>query len=122
MHHPKLPLYGTGVIYVPCPEIVTGDVEIPNENYIQIQQTVDAGRNLWRLSPVRTAQEVGVKHLGFRTNDSYTFVEQYRDTDSGLMHAVVRVKHRPCTYLIELYQPVKQGKEGIWIVQSVLEL
>lgn len=107
---------------MPCPEVVTGDVELPDENYIQIQRAVDAGRNLWRLSPVRTAQEIGVKHLGLRTNDSYTFVEQYRDTDSGLMHAIVKVKHRSCSYLVELYQPVIQGKNGIWIVQSVLEL
>jgi hypothetical protein len=122
MHHVYSLSSGTGVINMPCPEVVTGYVEIPNENYIQIQRAVDGGKNLWRLSPVRTAQEVGVKNLGLRTNDSYTFVEQYRDTDSGLMHAVVKVKHRSCSYLVELYQPVKQGKEGIWIVQSVLEL
>ncbi len=107
---------------MPCPEIVTGDVELPNENYIGIQKAADNGKNVWRLSPVRTAQEVGVAHLGFRTNDSYTLIEQYRDADSGLMHAVVQTKHRSCTYLIELYQPVKQGKTGIWIVQSVTEL
>src|SRR5579875_2621912 len=107
---------------MPCPEVVTGYVEIPNEDYTLIQQSVDQGKNLWRLSPVRTAQEVGSKHLGLRTNDSYTFVEQYRDTDSGLMFAVVRVKHRNCTYLVELYQPVKQGKNGIWIVHMVTEL
>ncbi|WAH35869.1 hypothetical protein [Alicyclobacillus dauci] len=105
-----------------CPEVVTGHVEIPGEDYSRIQRAVDNGQYLWRLSPVRTAQEVGTVHLGLRTNDAYTFVEQYRDRDSGLMHAVVRVKHRNCTYLVELYQPEKQGKGGIWVVHRVTEL
>lgn len=107
---------------MPCPEVLTGSVEIPGENYAQIQQAANQGTNLWRLSPVRTAQEVGTKHLGLRTNDVYTFVEQYRDPASGLQHAVIRVKHRDCTYLVELYQPMKQGQGGIWVVQSVTEL
>lgn len=105
-----------------CPEVVTGRIEIRGEDYAKIQRAVDQGQNLWRLSPVRTAQEVGTRHLGLRTNDSYTFVEQYRDTDSGLQHAVVRVKHRTCLFLVELYQPEKQGPGGIWIVESVTSL
>lgn len=105
-----------------CPEVATGTVEIPNEDYTQIQQAVDGGRNLWRLSPVRTAQVIGVNHLGLRPNDVYTFVEQYYDPGSGLQHAVVRVKHNTCTFLVELYQPEKQGLKGIWVVQSVTEL
>lgn len=104
-----------------CPEVVTGSVLIPGENYTRIQRLVDKGQNLWRLSPVRTAQEVGTVHLGLRTNDAYTFVEQYRDVDSGLMHAVVRVKHRNCAFLVELFQPEKQGRGGIWVVSRVVE-
>lgn len=106
---------------MPCPEIVTGTVAIPGEDYERIQRAADNGQNLWRLSPVRTTQEVGTVHLGFKTNDAYTFVEQYRDTDSGLMHAVVRVKHRSCRFIVELYQPEKQGRGGIWVVHSVSE-
>ncbi|MFD1673351.1 hypothetical protein [Alicyclobacillus fodiniaquatilis] len=104
-----------------CPEVITGSVVIPGEDYERIQRAAANGQNLWRLSPVRTAQEVGTIHLGLRTNDAYTFVEQYRDTDSGLMHAVVRVKHRSCTYLVELYQPEQQGRGGIWVVESIRE-
>ncbi|MCL6636491.1 MAG: hypothetical protein K6T26_00970 [Alicyclobacillus sp.] len=107
---------------MPCPEVVTGRVEILGEDYQRIQQAVDAGQNLWRLSPVRTAQVVGSRHLGLRPDDAYTFVEQYRDAGSGLMHAVVRVQHRGCTYLVELYQPERQGPRGIWVVESVTEL
>ncbi|GLV13487.1 hypothetical protein Heshes_11710 [Alicyclobacillus hesperidum] len=107
---------------MPCPEVVTGHVAIPGEDFERIQRSVDRGQNMWRLSPVRTAQEVGIVHLGLRMNDVYTFVEQYRDADSGLMHAVVRVKHRNCTYLVNLYQPQKQGPGGIWVVESVTEI
>lgn len=105
-----------------CPEVVTGAVEIPSEDYERIQRAADRGQNLWRLSPVRTAQEVGTVHLGFRTNDSYTFRSQYRDVDSGLMHALVIVKHRSCTYIVELYQPEKQGRGGIWVAHHVTEI
>lgn len=104
---------------MPCPEVLTGRVEIAGENYSSIQTEVDQGRHLWRLSPVRTAQVIGTKHLGLRTNDSYTFVEQYYDPGSGLNHAVVRVQHKACQYLVELYQPETQGPKGIWIVHSV---
>jgi hypothetical protein len=107
---------------MPCPEVVTGFVEIPGEDYHRIQLAADRGQNLWRLSPVRTAQVVGTEHLGLRQDDSYTFVEQYFDPGSGLQHAVVRVRHRNCTYLVELYQPERQGPRGIWVVQQVTEL
>jgi hypothetical protein len=105
-----------------CPEVVTGRVEIPNEDYQRIQAAADAGRNLWRLSPVRTAQEVGTQHLGLRPNDVYTFVQQYVEAGSGLLNATVRVIHKSCTYLVGLYQPVKQGPRGIWVVQDVTEV
>lgn len=107
---------------MPCPEVTTGRVELENEDYQRIQRAVDQGENLWRLSPVRTAQVVGSASLGLRQNDVYTFVEQYIDTGSGLQNAVVRVKHRDCRFLVELYQPIRQGNRGIWVVQSVTEL
>lgn len=105
-----------------CPEVVTGRVEIPSENYRRIQSAVDKGRNTWRLSPVRTAQEIGAQHLGLSTNDAYTFVQQYVEAGSGLHHATVRVVHRSCTYLVGLYQPERQGPQGIWVVQDVTEV
>jgi hypothetical protein len=105
-----------------CPEVVTGNVEIRDEDYVKIQQEANQGKNLWRLSPVRTAQEVGASKLGLSLTDAYTLVEQYRDSDSGLQYAVVRVTHRTCKFLLDLFQPVKQGKGGIWVVQTVTPL
>lgn len=105
-----------------CPEVTTGDVIVPGENYGRIQAAVDQGQNVWRLIPVRTAQVIGSEFLGLRPTDTYTLVEQYYDRGSGLAHAVVRVRHGECTYLVELFQPRKQGPGGIWVVQSVTEL
>lgn len=106
---------------MPCPEVQTGRVEIPGEDYARIQAAADRGKNLWRLSPVRTAQVVGSEHLGLRPTDSYAFVEQFKEAGSGLQHAIVRVRHKTCSYLVELYQPEKQGPRGIWVVVSVTE-
>ncbi|WP_436664384.1 hypothetical protein ACOALA_10285 [Alicyclobacillus acidoterrestris] len=103
-----------------CPEVILGSVSIPTEDYGKIQSAADQGRNLWRLSPIRTAQIVGSEHLGLSPTDVYTMVEQFIEPGSGLPHAVVRVKHGPCTFLVELYQPEKRGPKGIWIVDSVL--
>ena len=102
-----------------CPEVVTGYVEIQGEDYASIQKAVDAGQNLWRLSPVRTAQEIGTRYLGLRMGDAYTFVNHYVERDSGLRHATVRVKHANCRFIADLYQPVKQGQGGIWVLQSL---
>ncbi|QSO48823.1 hypothetical protein [Alicyclobacillus mengziensis] len=104
-----------------CPDVVTGSVEIPGEDYILIQETVDRGRNLWRLDPARTAQVVG-KLFGLEETDKYTLIQRYYDPGSGLQHATVRVKHGSCTYILELYQPVKQGSKGIWVLQSITPL
>ncbi|MBX5436932.1 MAG: hypothetical protein IRZ33_06915 [Alicyclobacillaceae bacterium] len=102
-----------------CPEVVTGRVEIPGEDYERIQRAADRGVNRWRLDPVQTARVVGSTHLGLRPDDTYEFVEQYIDAGSGLQQAVVRVQHGPCSYLVELYQPERQGPSGIWVVQTV---
>ncbi|RIV26686.1 hypothetical protein D2Q93_03975 [Alicyclobacillaceae bacterium I2511] len=107
---------------MPCPDVFEGSVVLPNEDYGHIQQSVDSGHNQWRLSPVRTAQVVGTEHLGLRPKDVYSFVEQYVEPGSGLQNAVVRVRHDTCVYLVQLYQPRRQGPRGIWVVSEVTEL
>jgi hypothetical protein len=102
-----------------CSDVQTGHVEVSGENYERIQAAVDRGQNLWRLSPVRTAQVVGSALFGFSPNDAYTFVEQYVEEGSGLTHAIVRVKHAGCVFLVDLYQPEKQGPKGIWVMESI---
>ncbi|WP_245630172.1 hypothetical protein [Alicyclobacillus acidiphilus] len=104
-----------------CTDVTTGYVEIPNEDYIRIQQTVDRGRNLWRLDPIRTAQVVG-RLFGLYETDRYTLVQKYTERGSGLRHATVRVEHGPCSFLLDLYQPVDQGPKGIWVLQNITPL
>lgn len=104
-----------------CPEVVTGYAEIPDEDYIMIQEAVDRGQNLWRLDAVRTAQVIG-KLFGLQETDQYSLVQRYYDPGSGLQHANVRVKHEACKYLLELFQPVKVGPKGIWVLQSIAPL
>lgn len=103
-----------------CAEIKTGHVAVP-EDFLSIQQFVDRGGNPWRLNPVETARRVGVAHLGFTINDTFTFQSYYVDFGSGLNHALVRATHGPCHFVIDLYQPVRQGRTGIWAVQWVTQ-
>jgi hypothetical protein len=102
-----------------CNEIEQGHVAIPGEDFIRIQNFVDRGGNPWRLDPVETARIVGTTNLGFRPEDRFEFFQYYVDFASGLNHALVHAYHGPCRFLIELYQPVKQGRDGIWAVQRV---
>lgn len=104
-----------------CPEVTTGYVEVAGEDYIQIQTAVDQGRNLWRLDPIRTAQVVG-KLFGLEGIDRYTLIQRYYERASDLHHATVRVKHGSCNYVLDLYQPVKQGSRGIWVLQDITPL
>lgn len=103
----------------PCTEVKTGHVALPGEDFIKIQDYVDRGGNPWRLDPVETAEVVGTAKLGFSPGDTFVLFKTYVDYDSDLNHALVHAHHGPCRYLIELYQPVKQGRNGIWAVERV---
>ncbi|WP_047150440.1 hypothetical protein [Aneurinibacillus tyrosinisolvens] len=105
----------------PCSEVKQGHVAVP-EDFISIQQYVDLGGNPWRLNPVETARMVGTANLGFSPRDIFTLRGYYVDYDSGLNHALVDSVHAPCRFLIELYQPVRQGPRGIWAVERVTRL
>ncbi|MCF8566767.1 hypothetical protein LLE49_18770 [Alicyclobacillus tolerans] len=102
-----------------CPEVHIGRVVLPGEDYGRIQRAVDAGNNPWRLSPVRTAQVVGTQHLGLRTDDVYSLMRQYVDSGSGLRHALVHVQHKNCDFIVDLFQPERQGAKGIWVIEDV---
>lgn len=101
-----------------CNEVKQGHVAVP-ENFLMIQQFVDKGGNPWRLNPVETAERVGIAHLGFSPGDKFVFRSYYVDYGSGLNHALVDAQHGICKFLVELYQPVRQGGSGIWAVQRV---
>jgi hypothetical protein len=99
-----------------------GHVALAGEDFIRVQNYVDKGGNPWRLDPVQTARVVGAAKLGFDWNDRFWLRGKYVDADSGLWHALVWGTHKTCVYLIELYQPVRQGEGGIWAVERVNEM
>ncbi|WP_245590499.1 hypothetical protein [Aneurinibacillus terranovensis] len=101
-----------------CEEVKQGHVAI-EEDFLAIQEFVDKGGNPWRLDPVETARRVGVAKLGFYPNDTFTLSGYYISYDSGLNHALVHATHGICLFLIELRQPVRQGRRGIWAVERV---
>lgn len=67
--------------------------------------------DIFVVRSLRIAQAVGAQ-FGLEPTDKYTLVQRYYDPDSGSQHATVRVGHGPCTYLVNLYQRVKQGPWG----------
>jgi hypothetical protein len=103
-----------------CDDVKQGHVAVPGEDFIKVQNFVDQGGNPWRLDPVATARKVGIAVLGFKEEDTFTFRMYFYEWDSGLWHALVWAKHGPCLFQVELMQPVKQGREGIWAVQRVI--
>lgn len=104
-----------------CPEVKTGNVGDPGEDFTWVQALVDQGKNPWRLDPVKTAQIVGTA-FGLEPSDRYTLIQTYYDPGSGLHYADVLVEHGPCRYLVELMQPVRQGAGGVWALQSITPL
>jgi hypothetical protein len=99
-----------------------GYVALAGEDFEKVQAYVDRGGNPWRLDPVQTARVVGAAKLGFSQNDRFWLRGTYVDAGSGLNHALVWATHKTCVYQIECYQPVRQGKGGIWAVERVNEM
>ncbi|MFT9849071.1 hypothetical protein [Aneurinibacillus sp. REN35] len=92
------------------------------EDFLMIQYAVDHGDNPWRLHPVETARRIGIERLGFGVEDVFRFESQYLDYDSGLHRASIKAQHGGAFFLVELYQPVRQGATGIWAVAGVKPL
>lgn len=103
-------------------EITLGAVENDFTELETIQESVDGGSQPWRLDPLHVAMSDGVA-LGFdQDNDDFTLVSKIEIGEgSGTGEAEVEVVHGETTYIIQLIQPVKQGSEGIWAINSVRE-
>jgi hypothetical protein len=104
----------------PCDDVKQGYVADPAEDFIMIQNYVDRGGNPWRLNPLETAKRVGIEVLGFNAGDTFKFRSYFYEWESGLWHALVWAKHGPCLFQVELLQPVKQGRGGVWAVHRVI--
>jgi hypothetical protein len=72
----------------------------------------------WRLDPLEVAREESPK-LGFSSTDRFELINQAPGAASGTSHALVRATHAGRAYEIQLVQPVKVGKNGIWAINDV---
>jgi hypothetical protein len=72
----------------------------------------------WRLDPLEVVREEGPK-LGFSPTDRFELVSQAPGAASGTNHATIRATHAGRAYEIQLIQPVKIGRNGIWAINDV---
>ena len=100
-------------------DIKVGSVENDLEDLEKIQESVDQGSQPWRLDPYMVALSDGVE-LGFDQEDIFTLISEVEMGEySGTGEAEVEAVHNEIIYIIQLIQPVKQGEEGIWAINSV---
>ena len=98
--------------------ILIGSLPIDLESAHALQAEVDQGHMPWRLKPVEVARVEG-EPLGFAPTDSFDLTRQFRDPGTGAEHAVVRAVHGDEIYELQLVQPVRQGEDGIWVIEAV---
>lgn len=81
------------------------------------QELVDYGKEEWRLDPLKTVQYEIYDILEFDLNDGkYELALQEEEL------AQVKVFYNKVEYLVYLYQPVKKGSEGIWVMEKMLKI
>jgi hypothetical protein len=100
-------------------DVTVGDV-LPLEASEVLQESVDSGRQPWRLDPVQVARSQGVE-LGFSEFDQFTLKSKEFGQNTGISVAEVEAVHADQQYIITLTQPVKTGEGGIWIVIHISE-
>ncbi|HEY8476042.1 MAG TPA: hypothetical protein VIN09_04175 [Chloroflexota bacterium] len=102
----------------PTGGVRVGSVPLDLTTAQRYQQAVDEGHQPWRLDPVQVARVEG-EALGFSPQDQFELVDQYQSSGSGTAHAIVRTVHDGAVYEIQLVQPVRVGRDGIWMINDV---
>lgn len=98
--------------------VAEGSVYNAIERIEQLQKEADAGDSTL-LDPVRAARVEG-KRVGFRGDESYKLVSFTEIGEySGMGMAVVEVKGKTASYRVQMVQPAKQGKAGIWLINDL---
>jgi len=85
---------------------------VNNETLLGMQQAVDSEINLWRLDPMETVKQdiAGIFRFSIKDIKSKV-ISQSRG------EILLEVSHQNSIYEVYLIQPIKQGEEGIWIIQ-----
>jgi len=86
---------------------------------VGIQEMVDRGHNLWYRDPLDVTKTSMPGIFGFDpTKDSY--VLSMVNEEEG--KARVTISHLESTYEVDLEQPIKRGREGIWIMARMVKV
>lgn len=81
----------------------------------QIQEQTTAKKSLEYLDPISVAKQDALGIYGLTKEDDYTF-----DSSNELEGtATVFASHLDKKYIIELVQPAKKGKDGIWAISKI---
>lgn len=95
-------------------EILLGKVPLNNDKLKEIQASVDNGNQQWYLTPIQVAMETGTRY-GFDPREDEFILQKQQHA-----HTVyVQVTRDNQQYSIELIQPVKQGQDGIWVINAI---
>ncbi len=81
-------------------------------DYLDLQKRVDAGEEQWRLSP----HEVVNDYLASRKVTAHMRIDanQMEETSANTMSYITE------GYFVSVYQPIKKGEGGIWVVSNAL--
>ncbi|MCG8482048.1 MAG: BsuPI-related putative proteinase inhibitor [Clostridia bacterium] len=85
----------------------TSRIEISPENAANLQETANQGENLWLLDPKSVASIL----LGLKGG-------YFSDATGEAPSMTLEYSYEYEKVVIELYQPVKTGRDGIWLVKS----
>lgn len=101
-------------------KITVGSVENDFADLEKQQSSVDSGSQPWRLDPLTVAITESPKYGFDASNDTFSLTEKIELGEfSGTGEATVEAVHQAETYNIQLIQPVKQGSQGIWAINSI---
>lgn len=89
------------------------------DKVVRWQQNVDAGRELWRLDPLKVAKMEG-KSYGFNDNDTYTIIRKLNSSTIARHGQIdIEVNHDGKLYTMILVRPFGGG-DAIWTTYKVI--
>lgn len=89
---------------------------VDTQKAAQIQDQAASDATSIYLDPAATAKSDAVGFYGLADTDTFSFVSK-NELDGT---AIVNVVHGDKNYVINLIQPTKKGKDGIWAISTIL--
>ncbi|MEG6584272.1 protease complex subunit PrcB family protein [Dendrosporobacter sp. 1207_IL3150] len=100
------------------PDVGPGVEGLDYTKIVAWQQAVDAGRDLWRLDPMKVAVNEG-KAYGFSEKDTFTIIRKMSSTDLARHGQIdMEVIHDGIKYTMILVKPLG-GPDAIWTIYRV---